>query len=85
MTFLDRVITIGNEPGGRTIAALTGRDLFGHPALAADKRYADVLGGYLRSETIAPPEGVVLPERVVRDNDRLWSCTATNGGARARR
>jgi hypothetical protein len=30
------------------------RDLFGHPALAADKRYADVLRGYLRSETIAP-------------------------------
>jgi hypothetical protein len=30
------------------------RDLFGQPALAADKRYADVLRGYLRSETIAP-------------------------------
>ena len=30
------------------------RDLFGNPALAADKRYADVLRGYLRSETIAP-------------------------------
>ena len=30
------------------------RDLFGDPALAADKRYADVLRGYLRSETIEP-------------------------------
>jgi hypothetical protein len=25
------------------------------------------------------------PERVVRDNDRLWSCTTTNGRTRARR
>jgi hypothetical protein len=30
------------------------RDLFGNPALAAHKRYAEVLRGYLRSETIAP-------------------------------
>ena len=30
------------------------RDLFGDPVLAADKRYADVLRGYLRSESIAP-------------------------------
>jgi hypothetical protein len=30
------------------------RDLFADPALAGDKRYADVLRGYLRSETIAP-------------------------------
>jgi len=29
-------------------------DLFGDPALAADRRYADALRGYLRSETIAP-------------------------------
>jgi hypothetical protein len=29
-------------------------DLFGDPALAADKRYADALRGYLRAETIAP-------------------------------
>jgi hypothetical protein len=29
-------------------------DLFGNPALAADKRYADRLRGYLWSETIAP-------------------------------
>jgi hypothetical protein len=30
------------------------RDLVGNPALAADRRYAEVLRGYLRSETIAP-------------------------------
>jgi len=30
------------------------RDLFGNPRLAADKRYADVLRGYLPSESIAP-------------------------------
>lgn len=30
------------------------RDLFGDPALAASKRYADVLRGYLKSETIEP-------------------------------
>ena len=30
------------------------RDLFGDPALAADKRYTDVLRGYLQSETITP-------------------------------
>ena len=30
------------------------QDLFGDPVLAADKQYADVLRGYLGSETIAP-------------------------------
>jgi hypothetical protein len=30
------------------------RELFADPALAADKRYADVLMGYLRAETISP-------------------------------
>jgi hypothetical protein len=30
------------------------RDLFADPSLAAGQRYADVLRGYLRSETIAP-------------------------------
>jgi len=30
------------------------RDLFADPALAADKRYADVLRGYLGAETIGP-------------------------------
>jgi hypothetical protein len=131
------------------------QDLFGDPVLAADKQYADVLRGYLRSETIAPlplqrlaaahPDTVdavfrkilrkrdftwaehgealmrrrkawyyrreprpgvsVIGDRLLelafggrrytrerrlggaalRDNDWLWSCTAMNGGARARR
>jgi hypothetical protein len=30
------------------------RDLFADPALAADKRYADVLRGFLESDTVAP-------------------------------
>jgi hypothetical protein len=30
------------------------RDLFADPTLASDKRYADVLRGYLRAETIGP-------------------------------
>jgi hypothetical protein len=30
------------------------RELFADPALAADKRYADVLRGYLKAETIGP-------------------------------
>ena len=30
------------------------RELFAGPALASDKRYADVLSGYLRAETIGP-------------------------------
>ena len=30
------------------------RDLFADPALASDKRYAVVLRGYLRAETIGP-------------------------------
>jgi hypothetical protein len=30
------------------------QDLFADPALASDKRYADVLRGYLRAETIGP-------------------------------
>ena len=30
------------------------RDLFADPALASDKRYVDVLRGYLRAETIGP-------------------------------
>ena len=131
------------------------RDLFGDPVLAADKQYADVLRGYLRSESIAPlplqrlaaayPDTVdavfrkilrrrnftwaehgealmrrrkawyyrreprpgvsVIGDRLLelafggrrltrerrlggaalRDNDRFWSSTAMNGGARARR
>ena len=34
------------------------RELFTEPALAADKQYAEVLRGYLQSETIGP-----LPSR----------------------
>jgi hypothetical protein len=30
------------------------RDLFADPALAADKRYSDVLRGYLGSDTVGP-------------------------------
>jgi hypothetical protein len=30
------------------------RELFDDPALAADKRYADVLRGYLASDSVAP-------------------------------
>ena len=38
-----------------SLAGFRGRqDLFGQPALAGDNRYADMLRGYLRSETIAP-------------------------------
>jgi len=38
-----------------SLAGFRGRqDLFGQPALAGDNRYADLLRGYLRSETIAP-------------------------------
>ena len=60
------------------------RDLFGNPALAADKRYADALRGYLRSETIAPlplqrlaathPETVdAVFRKVLRRRDFTWA------------
>ncbi|MGH3196479.1 MAG: hypothetical protein ACRDNT_11215 [Streptosporangiaceae bacterium] len=60
------------------------RDLFAHPALAADKRYADVLRGYLRSETIAPlpllrlaaahPQTVdAVFRKILRKPDFTWS------------
>jgi hypothetical protein len=60
------------------------RDLFGQPALAADKRYADVLRGYLRSETIAPlplqrlaaayPETVdAVFRKILRRRDFTWT------------
>jgi hypothetical protein len=54
------------------------RDLFGDPALAADKRYADVLRGYLRSETIAP-----LPLRRLAPPARTrWTrCTGRSCGS----
>jgi hypothetical protein len=60
------------------------RDLFGQPALAADKRYADVLRGYLRSETIAPlplqrlaaayPDTVdAVFRKILRRRDFTWT------------
>ena len=69
------------------------RDLFGDPALAADKRYADVLRGYLRSESIAPlplqrlaaahPDTVdVAFRKILRRRDFTW---AEHGEALMRR
>ena len=69
------------------------RDLFGQPALAADKRYADVLRGYLRSETIAPlplqrlaaayPDTVdAVFRKILRRRDFTW---AEHGEALMRR
>ena len=60
------------------------RDLFGQPALAADKRYADVLRGYLRSESIAPlpllrlaaayPDTVdAVFRKILRRRDFTWT------------
>jgi hypothetical protein len=60
------------------------RDLFADPALAADKRYADVLREYLRSETIAPlpllrlaaayPDTVnAVFRKLLRKRDFTWS------------
>ena len=69
------------------------RDLFGKPALAADKRYADTLRGYLRSETIAPmplqrmaaahPDTVdAVFRKILRRRDFTW---AEHGEALMRR
>ena len=69
------------------------RDLFGNPALAADKRYADVLRGYLGSETIAPlplqrlaaahPDTVdAVFRKILRKRDFTW---AEHGEALMRR
>jgi hypothetical protein len=59
------------------------RDLFANPALAADKRYADVLRGYLRSETIAPlPTG--SPPSGAGLAGRRWPVKATRAPASAR-
>jgi hypothetical protein len=60
------------------------RDLFADPALAADKRYADVLRGYLQSETIAPlplqrlaaahPDTVdAVFRKILRKRDFTWA------------
>jgi hypothetical protein len=69
------------------------RDLFGNPALAADKRYADALRGYLGSETIAPmplrrlaaahPDTVdAVFRKILRRRDFTW---AEHGEALMRR
>ena len=69
------------------------RDLFATPALASDKRYADVLRGYLRSETIAPlpfrrlaaahPDTVdAVFRKILRKRDFTW---AEHGEALMRR
>ncbi len=68
-------------------------DLFGDPALAADKRYADALRGYLQSETIAPlplqrlaaahPDTVdAVFRKILRRRDFTW---AEHGEALMRR
>ncbi len=68
-------------------------DLFGDPALAADRRYADALRGYLRSETIAPlplqrlaaahPDTVdAVFRKILRRRDFTW---AEHGEALMRR
>jgi hypothetical protein len=69
------------------------RDLFADPALAADKRYGDVLHGYLRSETVGPlpfrrlaaayPDTVdAVFRKVLRKPDFTW---AEHGEALLRR
>jgi hypothetical protein len=69
------------------------RELFGDPALAADKWYADALRGYLRSETIAPlplqrlaaahPDTVdAVFRKILRQPDFIW---AKDGEALMRR
>jgi hypothetical protein len=69
------------------------RDLFDDPTLAADRRYADVLRGYLRSETIAPlplqrlaaahPDTVdAVFRKILRRRDFTW---AEHGEALMRR
>jgi hypothetical protein len=69
------------------------RDLFGDPALAAGRRYADVLRGYLRAETIAPlplqrlasayPDTVdAVFRKILRRRDFTW---AEHGEALMRR
>jgi hypothetical protein len=60
------------------------RDLYGDPALAADKRYADVLRGYLKSQTIPPlplqrlaaayPDTVdAVFRKILRRRDFTWA------------
>ena len=69
------------------------RDLFANPALAADKRHADALRGYLGSETIEPlplvrlaaayPDTVdAVFRKILRQRDFTW---AEHGEALMRR
>jgi hypothetical protein len=69
------------------------RDLFGDPALAADKRYVEALRGYLGSKTIAPlpllrlaaahPDTVdAVFRKILRQKDFTW---AEDGEALLRR
>ena len=53
----DSISIIYDETDGLNFYPECGmlRDLFGNPALAADRRYAGALRGYLQSETIALP------------------------------
>jgi hypothetical protein len=91
----DTVVIIYDETDGLNFYPEYGmlRDLFGNPALAADKRYADALRGYLGSETIAPlplrrlaaahPDTVdAVFRKILRRRDFTW---AEHGEALMRR
>jgi hypothetical protein len=91
----DTIGIIYDETDGLNFYAEYGmlRDLFGNPAFAASKRYADVLRGYLRSETIAPlplqrlaaahPDTVdAVFRKILRRRDFTW---AEHGEALMRR
>ncbi len=56
LAYFDTVGVIYDETDGLNFSPDYGmlRNLFADPARAANKRYADVLREYLRSETIAP-------------------------------
>jgi hypothetical protein len=95
LTGVDTVGIVFDETDGLNFYPEYGmlRDLFGNPALAADKRYADTLRGYLRSETIAPlplqrlaaahPDTVdVVYRKILRRRDFTW---AEHGEALMRR
>ena len=62
------------------------RELFAAPVLTSDKRYADVMRGYLRAETIGPlpfrrlaaahPQPVVLLHGVFQNQNMAWQALA---------
>jgi hypothetical protein len=95
LTDADTVGVIFDDVDGLNIYPEYGmlRDLFGDPVLAADKRYAEVLRGYLGSETIAPlplrrlaaahPDTVdAVFRKILRQKDFTW---AEDGEALLRR